>query len=712
MKINNISPRKYHFQGWSYTPEDGYLIKENQKHRLPAKQNSLLLILLENTGQVVSKKKLTEQLWRDKVVNDEALARLIAELRSVLGDDASRSRFIETIPKTGYRFVSSGTEGVASDKPATQTFTSPFFLIGLTAAVLFLLYFLSLSVVNKQSASPPDWHENINQAKRITADFVIEYQPELSPDGNFVAYVLREDKHTQLRIQNIASNNLTDIQVKGADLRSPVWSPNGRYLAYAERNSETCMIKQYDVANKVSQELLNCNMPNISSILDWSSDGNKLAYVSNRTSELGSRQIWLYDFTQKTSRQITYLNESKHFDTRPRFSPDGKSLAFIRGTTSIQNIFLINLTHDSEPEQLTFNNSQKSSFAWIDSDSLIFDSNSRGDRHLWRFELTNKVTENLGAKDAQAPSIARNTKAIVFQEVRYQANLWLHDLQRDIEKTGDDKTNENNNHNNVHNYDQSNVTEIIASAKYDNHPAFAPDSNIIAYSSNRYGFAEIWEFNNATQVDRKLVGLENQHLHSPFWHNSGEKLLFTSISESRYTCLQLDKTQQNDIEPISELELGNCVYWRGKYLGIGKASLSSPLLYEISENGQTRQLLDESINKVMTNKFDDILLSKPDQDGIYKLQENGELTVIVQDFPWRFVDYWTLAGKYLYYLNKEHDNDIWRIHLDSLKAERVSDIVPFAVGSSIAVSDDGKYMITSQRGNNKGDLYLTSPATQ
>ncbi|HEX2464441.1 MAG TPA: winged helix-turn-helix domain-containing protein [Thermoanaerobaculia bacterium] len=66
---------------------------------------SLLAYLAERGGEVVGKEELLREVWSGAFVEDVAVARSISALRHALGDDAASPRFIETIPKRGYRLI-------------------------------------------------------------------------------------------------------------------------------------------------------------------------------------------------------------------------------------------------------------------------------------------------------------------------------------------------------------------------------------------------------------------------------------------------------------------------------------------------------------------------------------------------------------------------------------------------------------------------------
>src|SRR5262245_14242598 len=69
-----------------------------------------LLILVENSGHIVEKNELMEQLWPDSFVEESSLTQNISLLRKALADGGIDSNYIETIPKRGYRFVAQVTE--------------------------------------------------------------------------------------------------------------------------------------------------------------------------------------------------------------------------------------------------------------------------------------------------------------------------------------------------------------------------------------------------------------------------------------------------------------------------------------------------------------------------------------------------------------------------------------------------------------------------
>lgn len=108
-------------------PESGELLKNGERVRLQDQPFRLLVILLENAGQVVSREELRNRIWPDNtyVDFDSSLRVAVRKLREALGDDADSPVYVETIPKRGYRFLFPVTRPVSVQETLTDTETIP-----------------------------------------------------------------------------------------------------------------------------------------------------------------------------------------------------------------------------------------------------------------------------------------------------------------------------------------------------------------------------------------------------------------------------------------------------------------------------------------------------------------------------------------------------------------------------------------------------------
>jgi TolB-like protein len=101
------------FDPFRFEPATGRLWCGTQEVRLTPKAAAVLVALVANAGEPVSKQALFASVWRDSVVSDDALISCIQELRKALADDPKQPRFIETRHRRGYQFVASVSQPAA-----------------------------------------------------------------------------------------------------------------------------------------------------------------------------------------------------------------------------------------------------------------------------------------------------------------------------------------------------------------------------------------------------------------------------------------------------------------------------------------------------------------------------------------------------------------------------------------------------------------------
>lgn len=114
----NRDPAIYRFAGFELDTAERQLRRDGAEVAVNARYLDALILLVRAQGQLVTKDRFMDAVWRGIPVTDEALTQCIRTLRRTLGDEAGDPRFIATVPKFGYRFV--GTvegEGAAPPLP-------------------------------------------------------------------------------------------------------------------------------------------------------------------------------------------------------------------------------------------------------------------------------------------------------------------------------------------------------------------------------------------------------------------------------------------------------------------------------------------------------------------------------------------------------------------------------------------------------------------
>ncbi|WP_066655803.1 MULTISPECIES: winged helix-turn-helix domain-containing protein [unclassified Sphingomonas] len=115
-----MDPVIYRFGGFELDSTERQLRRDGAEVPLNARYLDALILLVRERGQLVTKDRFMDAVWRGIPVTDEALTQCIRTLRRTLGDEAGDPRFIATVPKFGYRFVGAiEGEGAAPPLPPT-----------------------------------------------------------------------------------------------------------------------------------------------------------------------------------------------------------------------------------------------------------------------------------------------------------------------------------------------------------------------------------------------------------------------------------------------------------------------------------------------------------------------------------------------------------------------------------------------------------------
>jgi DNA-binding winged helix-turn-helix (wHTH) protein len=100
-----VASGNFRFDRFHLDPKERQLLDDGEPVELNSRYLDALALLVREQGRLVSKDRFLDEVWRGIPVTDEALTQCIKTLRRQLRDDAARPRFIETVPKHGYRFI-------------------------------------------------------------------------------------------------------------------------------------------------------------------------------------------------------------------------------------------------------------------------------------------------------------------------------------------------------------------------------------------------------------------------------------------------------------------------------------------------------------------------------------------------------------------------------------------------------------------------------
>jgi len=665
---------------WQFDPTDGRLKNVDKFVKLQPRLSLLLALFIANVNELLTREQLTEILWKDKIVNEDALSRCIAELRSALGDDRQNPKFIETIPKKGYRFIYQLNDPIKKYK--IPLFTA----IPVIIIIVSLLYFYGSSNPQYDGVL----QKGLISAERLTTDDLLEHTPEISPDGKMTAFTSRSNKRLVVKIVDNEGKLLHTIANDVESMMSPSFSADSNSLTLAAvSKTAPCTIWHYDLLTNNRLNIGECLLPNRSGIFSWSSDSKLLAFVAkDPISKVAA--IWLYDRVQQTRTQLTVPHNNGYFDTRPRFSPNNKKVAFTRGSQSVRNLVSIDLNKPSNVIQLTDQRNYVSSFFWLkDNQHLLFDSDKRGHRNLWLINADTKKETLLGARDAQYPSLSQDNSILTFLDVRYKANIWSINLS--------DKKDQ--------------LLPLTRSIKYNNMPSFSPDGSQIAFTSNRQGKGAIWLYSLATNKQRKLFSLDGENLTLPSWSPAGDKLLVSYKNASEYGCYQYDiKNQHYESVGQFEKEYYSCLYGsKDDIFAMTKEENQASQIIKITSNKTVEQMTTEGVNQVKLLSDNVLIYSSKTKDGLQMMSLSGkDLGSVLPDLSLHFHEHWTVNHGTIYYPKLVGKKGIWRYKVNSAEDTFVSEHLPTAIGNTLAISPDQSMLLICRTDSVDSDIFIST----
>ena len=231
----------YEFGRYSLDVAEHRLVRDGKPVLLTPRVFAVLRVLVENAGHLVEKERLLSDVWNDAIVEEANLNRAVSVLRKTLGETQAE-RYIETVPKRGYRFVAPvrlqptgvqpEAESVGPPLPTKAAWSRTMAVVVSTALVLFggaAAYLMWHA--GKPGIAPAPAVGPVHRQVTFTGK---ETLPALSPDGHWIAYVSGDSPNRRIIVQEVdggPSATVFDAAAAGA-LR---WSPDGADLLFWAR---------------------------------------------------------------------------------------------------------------------------------------------------------------------------------------------------------------------------------------------------------------------------------------------------------------------------------------------------------------------------------------------------------------------------------------------------------------------------------------------
>ena len=232
MQQERSNARRVRIGSVELEPEAGHIWKDGVRSYLPEQPLAILQALIDANGGVVSRDELRSRLWpSDTFVDFEhGVNAAVKRLREALGDSADSPRFIETVPRRGYRLIAPVEEiPNTSEAGGPGRRPAPVGRIAGGVAVLAATALAALWIAPRFSGSPAD----AGDLTRLTHDTGLTTQPSVSADGEVVVYASdREGGQLDVWLQRMGAVEPIRLTTDPADDYEPALSPDGGRVAF------------------------------------------------------------------------------------------------------------------------------------------------------------------------------------------------------------------------------------------------------------------------------------------------------------------------------------------------------------------------------------------------------------------------------------------------------------------------------------------------
>jgi len=463
--------------------------------------------------------------------------------------------------------------------------------------------------------------------------------PAFSPDGNQVAFAWDggTGNNLDIYVKLIDAGAPLRLTTNAADEISPTWSPDARQVAFLRKSATGVGVylvpslggNERKLVEVYPQETLDMRM-------DWSPDRKSLA-VPDRSSSQEPQGIFLLSVENGEKRRLTSPPVHYLEDAMPRFSPDGKALAFVRGTSLlVSDIYVVPLV-GGEPRRLTFDNRWLFGLAWTaDSREIVFASNRRGLLSLWKILSSGGTPEALAStgEDAISPSISNQGNRLAYVRWKPDSNLWR--------TLGPKSTAQD-----------SSPTKLIASTRQDYEPHISPDGKRIVFASDRSGSNEVWISDSEGLNPIQLTDFDGAQTASPHWSPDGQRIAFDSNARGDFNVyiLSAEGGSPRLLTKEASEDWGPTWSRDGRWVYFSSNRSGSWQVWKIpAEGGQALQVTKQGGGDAYESP-DGKFLYYYKGGGIWRMTiEGGEEIRILDQIEWRF---WALLDEGICVLNRK-----------------------------------------------------------
>ena len=686
------------------------LRKAGLRLKLTGQPFQVLAILLERPGTVVTREELQKRLWPDTFVDvDHNLNTAINKIREALGDTAENPRYVETLPRRGYRFIAPVDGKVAPELPSAGAGWRS--LPAVMTALCLLLIVLGIAYY-KFYRSP---NLSIQRALiRLTFDDGLQFGATWSPDSRFIAYSSDRGGKFDIWVQQISGGDPVQVTNGPGQYSQPDWSPDGKFIAYRAEGTDEGLF----VIPALGGVGLQRKISSFGYYPKWSPDGAQILFQPHFIDLQGSERLYMVGLDGRSPRELFASDDpaAGPFQGRMALSvawhPDGKRITFSEFTRGPAPSFwtvpiqggpptkldispkvLKQLAGVSGAEGRTEENSDWK-FTWNSSGTAIyFCRRFGGASNLWRMTVNPRLEKAVSVERLTTGSgfdmdlaVSRDGKNLAFTGKSSFIRAWLFPFD-------------------PNNGTVSGVGRPVTSAGMEAWlVALSPDSSRLVFGGNRSGKFTLWQKTVDGGPETPILIDDSHGRYFAQWSPDGTHLAYPRIDLANReiqvsTWSSADHTEAQVTSPISSNL--NVSQWSpdgrsllATFFSENKRSEIWQVPLDANSTGAPtpRKLLsDPSLDLFQANFSPDgrwisFLAVSNKAGGLLALtiyvapSKGGKWIPITDGKHWDDKPRWSPDGKTVYFIsNRGGFFNVWGIHLDPLKGQPIGN--PFPVTS-------------------------------
>jgi Tol biopolymer transport system component/DNA-binding winged helix-turn-helix (wHTH) protein len=703
----------------------------------------VLAMLLEKAGQLVTREELRARLWPagTLVEYDQGLNAAVNRLRDALGDSAEAPRFIETLPKRGYRFIAAveqpalptppltpdrssqstqlsrveaarapevnppGSDGPVAGLSGSAGITDKLsisagmqsrrkVLFAAAAGLSAMLIGITILMMAHRSPTGAPFGRQVVPFTSLPGK---EIAPTFSPDGSQIAFGWNEGTDAghqfDLYVKSLGSERLLRLTHHPSRWISPAWSPDGSAIAFVRQTEQHAGIFVIPALGGSERSIVSDELT-VGSIIQisWSPDGRRLAYSAYGAA--GAPRVFIVSLQTLNTQPLLPAPECLAA-VEPAFSPDGKQLALACiSSSAVYTIYVVGLP-DGPVRPLASVLGEPQGLTWAADGSRLIFSNDPGDGgELWQLTLNGRLEQFPFGEDGSAPAVAARGGRMAYVRSRKTVDIWRADLTAA--------------------HPEESAVKLIYSTRTQMIPRYSHDGGRIAFLSNRSGRLEIWMTDAQGADPDRLTSFDGPFTGAPSWCSDGRRIAFDSRVSGIPAIYIEDINERVPSKLVTSRANLSLPIWSEDCRWLF-ASDGNGVLYRVPSSGGEAERFTDQPSHYDVVVADRVIFNVLQANGVvlWTKPAGGGPQAPLEALPkLSYDDAWAATTAGIYYTDSSsRPISVNFYEFASRTTRRLMTLRQAPIpggGPGIAVSPDGRWLLYSQSGDEQSEVMLAT----